>query len=73
MLHISLADNGRGLDAASVKQGMNTAPLSKKGYALFNIRHRLALYYGADARMEIDGAPGKGSRTDLWIPLGEER
>ncbi|KHL91417.1 histidine kinase [Paenibacillus sp. IHB B 3415] len=73
MLHISLADNGRGLDAASVKQGMNTAPLSKKGYALFNIRHRLALYYGADARMEIDGEPGKGSRTDLWIPLGEER
>ncbi|AIQ57138.1 cache domain-containing sensor histidine kinase [Paenibacillus borealis] len=73
MLHISLADNGRGLDAASVKQGMNTAPLSKKGYALFNIRHRLMLYYGADARMEVDGEPGKGSRTDLWIPLWEER
>lgn len=73
MLHISLADNGRGLDAASVKQGMNTAPLSKKGYALFNIRHRLMLYYGVDARMEVDGEPGKGSRTDLWIPLWEER
>lgn len=73
MLHISLADNGRGLDAVSVKQGMSTAPLSKKGYALFNIRHRLALYYGAEARMEVDGEPGRGSRTDLWIPLWEER
>ncbi|WP_405109075.1 sensor histidine kinase [Paenibacillus sp. FSL K6-1217] len=72
MLHITLTDNGRGLDAASVKQRMNTAPLSRKGYALFNIRHRLTLYYGADARMEVDGEPGKGSRTELWIPLWEE-
>lgn len=73
MLHIALADNGQGLDAMTVNQGMSKAPLSKKGYALFNIRHRLALYYGADARMEVDGEPGKGSRTDLWIPLWEER
>lgn len=73
MLHITITDNGRGLDAVMVKQGMSSAPQSKKGYALFNIRHRLTLYYGTEARMEVDGEPGKGSRTDLWIPLGEEK
>lgn len=52
---------------------MDIAPQSRKGYALFNIRHRLALYYGAEARMDVSGEPSKGSRTDLWIPLGEER
>ncbi|MEK4195445.1 sensor histidine kinase [Paenibacillus sp. FSL L8-0323] len=73
LLHICITDNGRGLDAARVKQGMVRAPQSRKGYALFNIRHRLALYYGAEARMDVGGEPCKGSRTDLWIPLGEER
>lgn len=52
---------------------MSSAPQSKKGYALFNIRHRLALYYGEEALMEVDGEPGKGSQTELWIPLREER
>lgn len=73
LLHICITDNGRGLNAAQVKQGMARAPQSKKGYALFNIRHRLALYYGDKARMDVGGEPGKGSRTDLWIPSEEER
>lgn len=73
LLHITITDNGRGLDAGKVRQGMSSAPQSKKGYALFNIRHRLALYYGEEALMEVDGEPGKGSQTELWIPLREER
>lgn len=73
LLHICITDNGQGLDAEQVKLGMVAAPQSRKGYALFNIRHRLALYYGAEARMEVGGEPGKGSRTDLWIPLEEEK
>ncbi|MDO3412662.1 sensor histidine kinase [Saccharibacillus sp. CPCC 101409] len=73
LLHICITDNGLGLDAARVNLGMARAPQSKKGYALFNIRHRLTLYYGAEARMEVGGEPGKGSRTDLWIPSEEEK
>lgn len=72
LLHICITDNGRGLDAERVKQGMVRAPQSRKGYALFNIRHRLALYYGDEARMDVGGEPCKGSRTDLWIPAEEE-
>lgn len=69
MLHIVVEDNGQGMDVQKVEQGMARRELSKKGYALVNIRHRLQLYYGEEARMELSGAAGGGSRTDLWIPL----
>ncbi|UQZ37610.1 two-component sensor histidine kinase [Paenibacillus sp. PK3_47] len=69
MLHIVVEDNGQGMDVSKVEQGMLRRELSKKGYALVNIRHRLRLYYGEKARMELSGAAGSGSRTDLWIPL----
>ncbi|MNN67773.1 hypothetical protein D3C81_1834290 [compost metagenome] len=61
------------MDAAKVEQGMVGREVSKKGYALVNIRHRLQLYYGDEARMQLSGEAGKGSRTDLWIPLSPVR
>ncbi|WP_252863350.1 sensor histidine kinase [Paenibacillus riograndensis] len=73
MLHIVVEDNGKGMDAAKVEQGMAKREISKKGYALVNIRHRLQLYYGDEARMELSGQAGVGSRTDLWIPLSPLR
>ncbi|MEK5023378.1 MULTISPECIES: sensor histidine kinase [unclassified Paenibacillus] len=73
MLHIVVEDNGKGMDVVKVEQGMHKREVSKKGYALVNIRHRLMLYYGGEARMELSGEPGAGSRTDLWIPLSPLR
>jgi two-component system sensor histidine kinase YesM len=67
MLHIVVEDNGKGMDLQKVEQGMAQQTISKKGYALVNIRHRLQLYYGETARMELSSE--EGSRTDLWIPL----
>ncbi|MBT2288715.1 sensor histidine kinase [Paenibacillus albidus] len=71
MLHLVVEDNGTGMNVVKVQEGMARQTVSKKGYALVNIRHRLQLYYGPDARMELSGEAGKGSRTDLWIPLRE--
>ncbi|OKP87522.1 two-component sensor histidine kinase [Paenibacillus helianthi] len=73
MLHIVVEDNGKGMDTAKVELGMTERELSKKGYALVNIRHRLQLYYGDEARMELSGQAGVGSRTDLWIPLSLQK
>ncbi|OMF87404.1 sensor histidine kinase [Paenibacillus sp. FSL R7-0273] len=73
LLHIAVEDNGKGMDAVKVEQGMAGREYSKKGYALVNIRHRLQLYYGDAARMELSGVAGEGSRTDLWIPLSPLR
>ncbi|WP_084146583.1 sensor histidine kinase [Paenibacillus wynnii] len=69
MLHIVVEDNGKGMDIQKVEQGMAERTVSKKGYALVNIRHRLQLYYGDEARMKLSSEAGRGSRTDLWIPI----
>lgn len=70
LLHLTIEDNGSGFDAEKVKQGMQLSRNAKKGYALVNIRERLRLFYGDDARMALSNAADGGARTDLWIPIG---
>jgi two-component system sensor histidine kinase YesM len=70
-VHLIIEDNGAGMDAAMVSQAMLKPPVSKKGYALNNIVNRLNLFYGEEARIELRSSPGKGSRTDIWIPIRE--
>lgn len=69
MLHIVIEDNGVGMDIAKVEEGIAQHSGSKKGYALNNITNRFNLYYGNEARMELNSCSGKGSRTDLWLPI----
>lgn len=71
LVHLIIEDNGSGMDAAMVSQAMLQPPVSKKGYALNNIVNRLNLFYGEEARIELCSIPGKGSRTDIWIPIRE--
>jgi len=56
-LEILVADKGNGFDSASVKGN---------GVGLFTISERLKLVGG---RLEIDSAPGKGTRLSLIAPL----
>jgi signal transduction histidine kinase/ActR/RegA family two-component response regulator len=62
-LCITVADGGRGFDPSRlrVKGGM------AGGLGLFNISERLDLLGG---RLEIDSAPGRGSRFTLIAPAG---
>jgi two-component system sensor histidine kinase YesM len=68
-LHIIIEDNGVGMDMGKVQQSMVHQAATKKGYALYNIVNRLNLYYGDAASIELFSSPGRGSRTDLWIPM----
>ncbi|MCV4230752.1 sensor histidine kinase [Virgibacillus sp. LDC1] len=70
-LHLIIEDNGIGMDAAKVRKGMLQPPVSKKGYALNNIVNRLSLFYGDEAGIELTSLPGKGSRTEIWMPIRE--
>lgn len=71
LLHIAIEDNGIGMDAGSIQERIKQAvqPAGNKGYALYNIAHRLHLYFGEEARLEMDSSPGGGTRTELWIPM----
>jgi PAS domain S-box-containing protein len=62
-LYIEVTDDGTGFDPE--KQRRESAGL---GWGLFGIRERLA-HLGA--HMELDTAPGRGTRVVLSAPLGE--
>jgi two-component system sensor histidine kinase YesM len=72
LLYLRIEDNGTGMNMEKVQQGLIETGNTKKGYALRNIMHRLQLYYGNEARMEMNTNEGGGSRMELWIPLNEE-
>ena len=60
-LRIVVSDQGKGCDAAAL--GMGNTPGS---FGLFNIRERLAFL---DGRLEIESAPGEGTRVILSAPI----
>jgi len=59
---IAVSDAGVGFDP--------TSPETARGFGLGNIRQRLEALGG---RLEIDSAPGRGSRVTLWAPIGKVR
>ncbi len=60
-IQVQVTDQGAGFDPTQLRVAGGTAG----GFGLFNIRERLELIGG---RLEIDSAPGKGSRFTLWVP-----
>lgn len=68
-LHLSVTDDGRGLDAP-------TAELFRDGHGLGNVRQRLATYYRGAASFALDRGPdGRGAVACIVIPRhgGENR
>jgi CheY-like chemotaxis protein len=59
---VTVEDAGPGFDAA----GREFTPTADGGFGLFNIRERLDLLGG---RLEIDAAPGRGTRATIVAPL----
>jgi signal transduction histidine kinase len=62
LLQLIVSDEGTGFDP----KGMPNAAESNRGFGLFSIRERLGLLGG---QLEIESAPGKGSRFVLSVPL----
>jgi DNA-binding NarL/FixJ family response regulator len=59
---IIVEDKGRGFDPASVRPGPSG------GFGLFSIQQRL-IYLGG--LLEIESAPGQGTKATLTIPIGQ--
>ncbi len=64
-LVICVTDNGKGFDTASAARQSDR----KGGFGLFNIRQRVE---GLGGRLEIESAPGKGTRATIKIPMSSE-
>ena len=67
-LRVMIGDDGRGFVPQSVKPTSPDieAPGHGHGNGLANMRQRIA---GLGGRLEIDPAPGRGTRITLWVPL----
>ncbi len=61
-MEITVVDQGTGFDQAKLSCEGSTAG----GFGLFSIGERLSLLGG---RMEVDSAPGSGSRISLHVPV----
>jgi len=68
---LSVKDNGSGMNVEEVERQMRHAATGQKGYALRNIAHRLQLYYGEQARMDLYSEPGRGAEVVLRLPATE--
>ena len=65
-LELTVSDNGRGFDLALYR----TPEERKKHFGLVSMTERASL---AGGRLEIDTAPGRGTRIRAWFPLGSGR
>jgi signal transduction histidine kinase len=61
-VRVVVSDEGVGFDPAQLRLRTGT----DKGFGLFHLRERLELIGGA---LEIESAPGRGSRFALTVPL----
>ena len=66
-LCITVTDNGSGFEPSRLDSRSNSGQV---GWGLFSIRDRLTLLGG---RVDIDSAPGRGTRVHLFAPRGVER
>ena len=75
-LHLSLWDNGQGMDDETVQSLLAGDPAEDKrrltGIGLCNIRERLALYYGQNAQFCITSMPGEGTCAKFDLPVSHD-
>lgn len=76
-IRIALSDNGVGIPPERLDMLLNAPPdyqpldrqeKPRRGYAIWNCMHRLQLYYGGAARIEIQSTLGAGTRIQIVIP-----
>ncbi|MGN0971878.1 MAG: sensor histidine kinase [Aristaeellaceae bacterium] len=66
-LHLTVTDNGAGMDADQLRKCMEPEG-DEKSIGLANVRRRIELMCGQQGGMEVCSAPGKGTTVTLTIP-----
>ncbi|WP_042196206.1 sensor histidine kinase [Paenibacillus camerounensis] len=71
-LQITVSDNGKGMDAAKLKEllhNIRTEDSSGLNIGMRNVYRRLELYYADQVTFEIISAPDEGTSVSFGIPL----
>lgn len=67
VIHIEISDNGIGMDADKLREVLNPT-VSSEGYAIYNIKQRLKLYYQDGYSLTIASKPYEGTTVTIVIP-----
>lgn len=69
-LHIRVTDNGCGFDPSSLMAGDDPGHSQEHvSLAIHHIRQIIALEYGEPYAMQIESAPGEGTRVEYVLPI----
>jgi two-component system LytT family sensor kinase len=66
-LEIEVADDGVGMS----EQPAGALPRTGAGIGMQNVRERLEVLYGGEARFEVVSSPGRGTVVRIELPVGE--
>lgn len=70
---IEVEDNGKGMTPEKVRQVMQAPDVTDRPHlGIKNVNDRIRLYYGPAWGLQIDSAPGRGTRITLRIPAQPE-
>jgi two-component system sensor histidine kinase YesM len=70
-VRVTIADNGRGIDEGTlraIEAGAFTNESRKGHIGMSNAIGRIKMYYGSEATVDIESAPGEGTRISISYP-----
>jgi len=75
-LSIVIADNGSGISPEKqslirLKQELQATSIQQGGFGIANVTKRLRNYYGDVSKLEFTSIPGKGTSTEILIPISK--
>jgi nitrate/nitrite-specific signal transduction histidine kinase len=71
-LSIVIRDTGVGMEIPARKRSSGTGNHRIEGIGINNVRKRLELRYGKEARLVLESGKGKGTAVHIFLPAGEE-
>lgn len=76
LLWIRIADNGTGMSAEALEalreKLKGPHPKGRHGVGLYNVHHRIRLYYGLEYGLRIESAEGRGTSVTMELPVYRE-
>lgn len=67
VITIEITDNGQGMDTTTLSTILKPKE-KRKHFGLYNVQHRIQLFFGQDYGLSIESELGKGTKVSVTIP-----